>query len=48
MTAGFRNALGAIVGHGHVLTRPIDLAAYASDASVYRVVPQAVVQAGVG
>jgi D-lactate dehydrogenase len=36
--------LRAIVGTGHVLTRPIDLAAYASDASVYRLVPRAVVR----
>ncbi len=40
----FRNALVGIVGDGNVLTRPIDLAAYACDASVYRLEPQAVVR----
>ena len=37
-------ALAAAVGADGVLTRPIDLAAYASDASVYRLVPAAVVR----
>ncbi len=37
-------ALAAIVGAEDVLTRPIDLAAYASDASIYRIVPAAVVR----
>jgi D-lactate dehydrogenase len=44
MTSSFHTALRAIVGAEHVLTRPIDLAAFASDASVYRIVPQAVVR----
>lgn len=38
--------LRAILGADRVLTRPIDLAAYASDASVYRLVPRAVVRPG--
>ncbi len=37
-------ALGDIVGDGQALTRPIDLAAYACDASVYRLEPRAVVR----
>jgi D-lactate dehydrogenase len=37
-------ALAAIVGADGVLARPIDLAAYASDASLYRIVPVAVVR----
>jgi D-lactate dehydrogenase len=44
MTPAFQSALRAVVGDEHVLTRPIDLAAYASDASVYRLAPQAVVR----
>jgi D-lactate dehydrogenase len=44
MTPALERALRAILGHDHVLTRPIDLAAFASDASVYRIVPQAVVR----
>jgi D-lactate dehydrogenase len=44
MTPAFQKALRAVVGDEHVLTRPIDLAAFASDASVYRLVPQAVVR----
>jgi len=44
MTPAFRKALRAIVGDDHVLTRPIDLAAYACDASVYRLAPLAVVR----
>ncbi len=44
MTPGMDTALRAIVGADHVLTRPIDLAAFASDASVYRIVPAAVVR----
>ena len=42
--ASLRQALSAAVGPDHVLTRPIDLAAFASDASVYRIVPAAVVR----
>lgn len=44
MSPTLEGALRAIVGAEHVLTRPIDLAAFASDASVYRLVPQAVVR----
>jgi D-lactate dehydrogenase len=44
MTPTFLRALRAVAGDERVLTRPIDLAAYASDASVYRLVPQAVVR----
>ncbi|MDP7739924.1 MAG: FAD-binding and (Fe-S)-binding domain-containing protein [Lentisphaeria bacterium] len=36
--------LSDIIAPERVLTRPIDLIAYASDASVYRLIPQAVVQ----
>ena len=39
------DALASIVPRERVLTRPIDLVAYASDASFYRLVPQAVVLA---
>jgi D-lactate dehydrogenase len=46
MTASpeFLKALREIVGGEHVLTRPIDLASYACDASIYRLEPQAVVR----
>ena len=44
MTSAFDRALREAVGDDGVLTRPIDLAAFASDASVYRIVPQAVVR----
>lgn len=44
MSFAVHQALRGIVGDDHVLTRPIDLAAYASDASVYHLVPQAVVR----
>ena len=37
-------ALARVVGDANVLTRPIDLAVYACDASVYRIVPRAVVR----
>jgi len=37
-------ALGGIVGGERVLSRPLHLAAFASDASVYRLVPRAVVR----
>jgi D-lactate dehydrogenase len=39
-----QRALREIAGGEHVLTRPIDLAAYACDASMYRLAPQAVVR----
>jgi D-lactate dehydrogenase len=44
MNGVFERALREIAGEEHVLVRPIDLAAYASDASVYRMVPVAVVR----
>jgi D-lactate dehydrogenase len=44
MTNDFHRTLSGIVGETHVLVRPIDLAAFASDASVYRMVPSAVVR----
>jgi len=43
-TPSLKAALAAVVGAGNVLTRPIDLAVYACDASVYRIVPRAVVR----
>lgn len=36
--------LAKIVDRDHVLTRPIELIAYASDASFYRLIPKAIVQ----
>jgi D-lactate dehydrogenase len=39
-----QRALRAIVGDRQVLTRPLDLAAYACDASMYRLEPRAVVR----
>ncbi len=39
-----KRALGAITEDQRVLTRPIELIAYASDASFYRLIPKAVVQ----
>jgi len=41
----FREELGRIVEPSRILTRPIDLIAFASDASFYRLIPQAVVLA---
>jgi D-lactate dehydrogenase len=41
-----KSALAGIVDSARVLIRPIDLIAYASDASFYRLIPKAVVQAG--
>src|ERR1022692_3405358 len=40
-----RSLLGQIVDERRVLVRPIDVIAYASDASFYRLIPKAVVQA---
>ncbi len=40
-----RSMLGKIVDERRVLVRPIDVIAYASDASFYRLIPKAVVQA---
>ena len=37
-------ALGDVLGEARVLARPIDRAAYASDASCYRIVPRVVVR----
>jgi len=42
--ASLLDDLSRTVGRDSVLTRPIDLAAYASDASVYRITPAAVVR----
>lgn len=41
-----RDSLAAIVGPTRVLDRPVDLIAFASDASFYRLIPKAVVFAG--
>ena len=41
-----RDALAAIVGPDRVLDRPVDLIAFASDASFYRLIPKAVAFAG--
>ena len=40
-----KSALSGAVGADRILIRPIDLIAYASDASFYRLIPKAVVQA---
>ena len=40
-----RSSLNSIIALDRVLIRPIDLIAYASDASFYRLIPKAVVQA---
>ena len=39
-----RSALAAQIAADRILIRPIDLIAYASDASFYRLIPKAVVQ----
>ncbi|WLT33496.1 FAD-binding and (Fe-S)-binding domain-containing protein [Geothrix sp. PMB-07] len=44
--ASLRDSLSAIVGPDRVLDRPIDLVAFASDASFYRLIPKAVAFAG--
>jgi len=41
-----RDSLAAIVGSDRVLDRPVDLIAFASDASFYRLIPKAVAFAG--
>ena len=41
-----RESLVSIVGPDRVLDRPVDLIAFASDASFYRLIPKAVVFAG--
>ncbi len=43
MVVSLREALAAIVGADRVLDRPVDLIAFASDASFYRLIPKAVV-----
>ena len=43
LTAELRPLLVAIAGDNRVLTRPIELIAYAADASFYRLIPKAVV-----
>src|SRR5271157_6441175 len=40
-----KSALAGIIAGDRILIRPIDLIAYASDASFYRLIPKAVVQA---
>lgn len=45
MSIALRRQLEAIIPADRVLTRPLDIAAYASDASFYRPVPRAVVLA---
>jgi D-lactate dehydrogenase len=44
-TNPLRESLAAIVGQDRVLDRPVDLIAFASDASFYRLIPKAVVLA---
>ncbi len=41
-TTSLRDALAAIVGPDRVLDRPVDLIAFAADASFYRLIPKAV------
>ncbi|MBL0313344.1 MAG: FAD-binding oxidoreductase [Holophagaceae bacterium] len=43
LPVSLRDALAAIVGSGRVLDRPVDVIAFASDASFYRLIPKAVV-----
>ena len=42
-TLSLRDSLAAIVGQERVLDRPVDLIAFAADASFYRLIPKAVV-----
>lgn len=46
IATSLKEALIAIVGPDRVLDRPVDLIAFASDASFYRLIPKAVVFAG--
>lgn len=46
IATSLKEALVAIVGSDRVLDRPVDLIAFASDASFYRLIPRAVVFAG--
>ena len=43
-SAEIKSSLAAQIDSGRILIRPIDLIAYASDASFYRLIPKAVVQ----
>ena len=43
VASDLKEQLGRIIEPGRVLTRPIDLIAYAADASFYRLIPRAVV-----
>jgi len=45
-TSSLKDSLVAIVGPDRVLDRPVDLIAFASDASFYRLIPKAVAFAG--
>ena len=45
-TSSLKDSLAAIVGPDRVLDRPVDLIAFASDASFYRLIPKAVAFAG--
>ena len=45
-STSLRDSLAAIVGQDRVLDRPVDLIAFASDASFYRLIPKAVAFAG--
>ena len=44
-SADIKSSLAANIDSDRILIRPIDLIAYASDASFYRLIPKAVVQA---
>jgi len=44
-SAEIKSSLGVLIDTERILIRPIDLIAYASDASFYRLIPKAVVQA---
>jgi D-lactate dehydrogenase len=46
IATSLRDSLAAIVGPDRVLDRPVDLIAFASDASFYRLIPKAVAFAG--
>lgn len=46
IATSLRDSLAAIVGSDRVLDRPVDLIAFASDASFYRLIPKAVAFAG--
>jgi len=44
-TEQLSSLLSQIVDERRILTRPIEIIAYASDASFYRLIPKAIVQA---